>query len=42
MESLSSKNEIVKYLLCAIGVLTNYAWVKALKDKKDKSYKCFY
>ena len=37
MESLSSKNETVKYLFCVIGVLTNYAWVKALKDKKDKT-----
>ena len=37
MESLSSKNKSVKYLLCAIDVFTKYAWVKALKDKKSKT-----
>ena len=37
MESLSSKNKNVKYSLCLIGVLTKYAWVKPLKDKKDKT-----
>ena len=35
--SLSSKNKNVKYLLCAIDVLTKYAWVKILKDKKGKT-----
>ena len=33
MESLSSKNKNVKYLLCAIDVFTKYAWVKSLKNK---------
>ena len=37
MESLSSKNKNVKYLLCVIDVFTKYAWVKALKDKKGKT-----
>ena len=33
MESLSSKNKSVKYLLC----VTKYAWAKPLKDKKCKT-----
>ena len=37
MESLSSKNKSVKYLLCVIDVFTKYAWVKPLKDKKGKT-----
>ena len=37
MGSLSSKNKNVKYLLCAIDVFIKYVWVKALKDKKDKT-----
>ena len=37
MESLSSKNINVKYLLCAIDFFTTYAWVKPLKDKKCKT-----
>ena len=37
MESLSSKNKNVKYLLCVIDVFTKYAWVKPLKDKKGKT-----
>ena len=36
MESLSSKNKNVKYLLCVTDVFTKYAWVKPLK-KKDKT-----
>ena len=36
-ESLSSKNKNVKYLSCIIDVFAKYAWVKYLKDKKDKS-----
>ena len=36
MESLSSKNENVKYLLCVIDVFTKYTWVEPLKDKKGK------
>ena len=37
MASLSSKNKNVKYLLRVIDVFTKYAWVKPLKDKKDKT-----
>ena len=36
MESLSSTNKNVKYLLCVIDVFTKDAWVKSLKDKKCK------
>ena len=34
MDSLSSTNKSVKYLLCVIDVFAKYAWVKALKDKR--------
>ena len=37
MESLSSKNKNVKYLLCVIDVFTKYVWVKPLKDKKGET-----
>ena len=37
MESLSSKNKNVKYLLCVIDVFIKYSWVKLLKDKKCKT-----
>ena len=37
MESLSSKNQNVKYLLCVIDVFTKYVWVKFLKDRKGKT-----
>ena len=37
MGSLSSGNKNVKYLICVIDVFTKYAWVKLLKDKKDKT-----
>ena len=37
MESLSSKNKNVKYLLWITDVFTKYASVKALKDKKGKT-----
>ena len=37
MESLSSKNKNVKYLLWIIDVFTKYTWVKPLKDKKGKT-----
>ena len=37
MESLSSKNKNVKYLLCVVDVFTKYAWVKPLKDKNGKA-----
>ena len=33
MESSSSKNKNVKYLLCVIDVFLKYVWVKPLKDK---------
>ena len=33
MESLSTKNKNVKYLLCVIDIFTKYLWVKPLKDK---------
>ena len=33
MESLSSKNKNVKYLLCVIDAFTKYEWVIALKGK---------
>ena len=42
MESLSSKNKNVKYLLCVIDIFTEYAWVKSLKDKKIKQFLCIY
>ena len=42
MESLSTKNENVKYSLCVIDVFTIYAWVKPLIDKKCRTFKCFY
>ena len=37
MESLSSKNKNVKYLLCVVDVFTKYACVKPLKDKNGKT-----
>ena len=37
MESLSSKNKNVKYLLFVIDHFTKYAWVKPMKDKKCKT-----
>ena len=37
MESLSSRNKNVKYLLWVIDVFTKYAWVKPLKNKKRKT-----
>ena len=37
MESLSSKNKNVEYLLCVMDVFNKYAWVKPLKDKKGKT-----
>ena len=36
MKSLSFRNKNIKYL-CVIDVFTKYAWVKPLKDKKDKT-----
>ena len=37
MESLSSKNKNVKYLLCVVDVSTKYTWVKPLKGKIGKA-----
>ena len=37
MESLLSRNRNVKYLLWVTDIFTKYAWVKPLKDKKDKT-----
>ena len=37
MESLFSKKENAKYLLCVIDGFTKYAWVKPLKDKEGKT-----
>ena len=36
MRSLSSKNKNVRHLLCIIDVVTKYAQVKPLKNKKCK------
>ena len=37
MQSLSKYNKGVKYLFCAIDLLSKYAWVIPLKDKKGTS-----
>ena len=37
VESLSSKNKNVKYLLYVIDVFTKYAWIKTLKEKKGRA-----
>ena len=37
MQSLSKKNKGIKYLLCAIDLLSKYAFVVTLKDKKGIS-----
>ena len=37
MGPLSSRYKNVKYLLRVTDVFTKYAWVKPLKDKKDKT-----
>ena len=34
MQSLSKYNKGIRYLLCAIGLFSKYAWVVPLKDKK--------
>ena len=34
MQSLSKYNKALKYLLCAIDLLSKYSWVIPLKDKK--------
>ena len=38
VESLSSRNKNVNYILYVIDVCTKYAWVKHLQDKKGKSF----
>ena len=35
MQLLSKYNKGMKYLLCAIDLFSNYAWVVPLKDKKE-------
>ena len=35
MQSLSKKNNGIKYLLCAIDLFSKYPLVAPLKDKKD-------
>ena len=37
MRSLFFRYKNVEYLLCLIDLLTKYAWVKPLKDKKAKT-----
>ena len=37
MQSLSKYNKRIKYLLCAIDLLSKYAWVVPIKDKKGTS-----
>ena len=37
MQSLSRYNKRIKYLLCAIDLLSKYAWVDRIKDKKGVS-----
>ena len=37
MESLSSTNKNVKYLLCVIDIFAKYAWDKSLKDKNEET-----
>ena len=34
MQSLSKYKKGIKYLLCAIDLLSKYAWVVSLKDKR--------
>ena len=37
MQSLSKYNKGIQYLLCAIDLLSKYAWVIPIKDKKGTS-----
>ena len=37
MQSLSKYNKGIKYLLCAIDLLSKYAWIVSIKDKKGTS-----
>ena len=34
MQSLSKYNKGIKYLLCTIDLVSKYAWVIPIKDKK--------
>ena len=34
MQSLSKYNKGIRYLLCAIDLISKYAWVIPIKDKK--------
>ena len=37
MQLLSKYNKGIRFLLCAIDIFSNYAWVVLLKDKKGIS-----
>ena len=37
MQSLRKYNKGIKYLLCALDILSKYAWVVSLKNKKGSS-----
>ena len=37
MQSLSKYNRGIKYLLCAIDLISKYAWFVPMKDKKGTS-----
>ena len=37
MQSLSKDNKGIKYLLCAIDLLSKYAWIIPIKDKEGTS-----
>ena len=37
MQSLRKYNKGIKYLLCAVELLSKYAWVIPIKDKKGTS-----
>ena len=37
MQSLSKYNKGIKYLLCSIDLISKYAWVVPIKDKKGIS-----
>ena len=37
MQSLSTYNKGIKYLLCAVNLFSKYAWVGPLKDKRGIS-----
>ena len=35
MQLISKNNKEIRFLLCAIDIFSKYAWVVALKDKKQ-------